>query len=150
MNINRLLEIEEGYRAKPYLDSLGFPTVGIGKRIGPKGADLSNYQFTVSKSIAYAWLEEEVEVVESQLNKLIWFNNLNDDRKMVLLSMGYQLGVTGLLKFKRMIAAIEHNNWSSAAREAKDSLWYKQTKNRAGRHVSVIAGSSIDTVYRNL
>ena len=149
MNINRLLEIEEGYRAKPYLDSLGFPTVGIGKRIGPKGADLSNYQFTVSKSIAYAWLEEEVEIVEHALNSYRWFNKLDDDRKTILLSMGYQLGVAGLLGFKRMIEAIEIEDWEWAAYEAKDSLWYKQTAHRAARHVAVMLGHSIDTVYRN-
>jgi lysozyme len=124
--------------------------VGIGKRIGPKGADLSDYKFTVSKSIAYAWLEEEVEIVEHALNSYRWFNKLDDDRKTILLSMGYQLGVTGLLGFKLMIEAIEIEHWDAAAAEARDSLWYKQTTHRAARHVSVISGNSIDIVYRNM
>ena len=41
-NITSLLQYEEGFREKPYVCSEGYPTVGTGIRIGPKGAAPSN------------------------------------------------------------------------------------------------------------
>lgn len=32
-----LLRQEEGVRYTPYLDSLGYPTVGVGFKLGPQG-----------------------------------------------------------------------------------------------------------------
>ncbi|EDR7562756.1 lysozyme, partial [Salmonella enterica subsp. houtenae] len=35
-----LLKVEEGVRHNPYIDSLGYPTVGVGFKLGPQGANL--------------------------------------------------------------------------------------------------------------
>ena len=56
-----VLNYEEGFSAKPYYCSAGYPTIGIGQRIGPKGAPLKLYEFTVSKSLAAVWLAEKVK-----------------------------------------------------------------------------------------
>jgi lysozyme len=45
--------------------------------------------------------------------------------------MAYQLGLTGLMKFKRFITAYDNRNYEEAAKEMLDSLWAKQTPNRA-------------------
>jgi hypothetical protein len=45
--IIEILNFEEGYKEKPYIDTQGYPTVAGGIKIGPKGAKLSNYTFTV-------------------------------------------------------------------------------------------------------
>ena len=45
--------------------------------------------------------------------------------------MGYQMGVSGLMRFRRMWAAIRRFDWTEAHREALDSLWAKQTPKRA-------------------
>ncbi len=46
-----ILNFEEGYVEAPYLDTLGFPTVAGGIRIGPKGAPLTNYAFRVPRRV---------------------------------------------------------------------------------------------------
>ena len=56
-NITSLVQYEEGFREKPYLCSEGYPTVGTGIRIGPKGADLRNYEFTVPREVDAVWLQ---------------------------------------------------------------------------------------------
>lgn len=45
-----LLRQEEGVRYTPYLDSLGYPTVGVGFKLGPQGVSLKNYTFTLCDS----------------------------------------------------------------------------------------------------
>jgi len=136
MNILQLLEREEGYRVKPYYCTEGYPTVGIGKRIGPKNAPLDVYQFEVSLPVAHEWLREEVYAITAQMPE--WFYTLTASRQTIILSMAYQLGVTGLLKFKNMIKALQRCDWDEAERQALDSRWAKQTPARAKRHAEAL------------
>lgn len=148
MNIADLLEKEEGYRGKAYYCSEGYPTIGIGQKIGPKGSNLNHYDFTISKPLAKAWLMDSVIDTELELAKLDWFQSLDLDRRTVIISMAYQIGITGLLKFENMIAAIDRGHWNQAATEALDSRWAKQTPKRAGRHSRVISGELLSEVYK--
>ncbi len=150
MRNTQLLKIEEGYSATPYYCSENYPTIGIGQKIGPKGSSLRHYDFTVSESLAEVWLEEKLVVIQWHLNKLDWFADLNCDRKIIIESMAYQLGLSGLFKFKKMIAALENKNWNQAANEALDSRWSKQTPARAKRHARVLRGESLESVYSSL
>lgn len=147
MNTYELLTFEEGYREKPYFCSEMFPTIAIGKRIGPKHSPLNNYQFTISKEMAELWLRDEVGPIVDVLSKLSWFKSCDEQRQTILISMAYQLGIKGLFKFKKMIRAIELNDWNRACFEAKDSKWFKQTPVRAKRHIKVLGGMSIHEAY---
>ncbi len=145
--INKLLAYEEGFRAKPYYCTEGFPTIGIGTKIGPKGAPLDMYQFTVTKKVAEAFLEEDLRSVREKLIKHRWYIDLDEDRQAIIKSMAYQMGYSGLMKFKKMIAALENKEWAEASLQALDSRWSKQTPGRAKRHANVLAGSKIKDVY---
>lgn len=65
-----ILNFEEGYAEMPYLDSLGFPTVAGGIRIGPKGASLSNYVLRVPRRVGDVWkqciLENKITDMQSR------------------------------------------------------------------------------------
>ncbi len=148
--IARLLTFEEGFRSEPYLCSMGYPTIGIGKRIGPQGGSLRNYEFTCSLTIAKLWLKEEVDKVATELHKKEWFGNLDYNRQTIIISMAYQLGMHGLSKFKRMIAALEKGDFKTASIEALDSRWAVQTPHRAKRHAEVIRYGLLDPVYKEL
>ena len=47
--------------------------------------------------------------------------------------MAFNIGVAGVLKFKKMIAAIERKDFKQAALEMDDSKWSKQVGARADR-----------------
>ncbi len=145
--IHELLAYEEGFREKPYHCSEGYVTIGIGTKIGPKLAPLDMYQFKVTKKVAEAFLDEELKSIRAQLVKHRWYTELDEDRQTIIKSMCYQLGYSGLMKFKNMIAALEKKHWPEASLEALDSRWAKQTPARAKRHANVLAGSSIKDVY---
>ena len=61
------------------------------------------------------------------------WNNLSQEMQHVLVNMCFQLGQGGLSNFKNFKAAIETENWKSAAAEMLDSRWAKQTPERAQR-----------------
>lgn len=47
-----------------------------------------------------------------------------------MIIMVFQLGLAGTKKFKKMIKALEVQDYKEAINQAKDSLWYRQTPNR--------------------
>lgn len=138
MNVYELIAQEEGFSAKPYKCSEGYPTVGYGQRIGPLWADLSLYEIEIPEPVAMEWLKHNVRSIADQLASRSFYCQCNGARAAILISMAYQMGVSGLLKFRKMIAAIEDNDWEEAARQALDSKWAEQTPNRARRHAEVL------------
>ena len=137
-DIISLLNVEEGYSETPYYCSAGYPTIGVGQRIGPKGAPLKLYEFTVSKSLAVVWLADKVKETMDDMDK---HSNIkaamavcNESRQAVLISMAYQMGADGLAKFTNTLKAISEKRWSDAKSGMMNSAWAKQTPNRAKRH----------------
>jgi lysozyme len=117
--INSIKE-HEGFVSEPYNDSLGFPTLGYGTKL------------PLSKKEAELILKHRLnEKIESIIEKKPFILTLPQDKQFVLFEMAYQLGVGGILKFKRMWKALEDRNYKEASVEMLDSRWAKQTPNRA-------------------
>ena len=57
--------------------------------------------------------------------------------------MSFQLGKPRLSKFKKMIAAVEAEDYQEMANQMEDSLWYKQTTNRAQRLIDRVITQGI-------
>ncbi len=122
------LGLDEGVRKAAYRDHLGYLTIGIGRLIDArKGGGLS------PEEIAYLF-ENDLKERERQLDvRCPWWRNLSDARQGVLINMCFQLGIGGLMNFPAMHAAIKLGRWGEAADEMLDSLWAKQTPERAER-----------------
>ena len=137
-DIISLLNVEEGYSETPYYCSAGYPTIGIGQRIGPKGAPLKLYEFTVSKALASVWLAEKVKETLADMdnypNIRAAMEACNEPRKAILISMAYQMGADGLSKFTNTLKSVATQNWHAAQAGMLASKWAKQTPNRANRH----------------
>ena len=119
-NLIESIKKHEGFRGMPYDDSLGKPTIGYGTLlpITESEADL------LLKSRMYQ-KKEELERAEP------FFAELPKEKQDILLEMAYQLGVGGLLKFRKMWKALKRFDYEEAAKEALDSRWAKQTPKRA-------------------
>lgn len=148
-----ILNFEEGYREKPYRDTLGYPTVAGGIKIGPKGAALSNYTFTVPRRVGDVWKEVFVEntITEMQLRPAIIsaLKSCNDARRDILISMAFQMGVAGLASFENTLAMIAKGDFDGASRGMLNSLWARQTPKRAQRHAEVMRSGNYD-IYKGL
>ena len=60
----------------------------------------------------------------------------------VVLNMCYQLGITGVSKFRKAISALQEGEWQEAADEMLDSLWARQTSNRAEELSNIVRNQS--------
>lgn len=148
-----ILTFEEGYREKPYLDTEGFPTVACGIKIGPKGASLSNYTFTVPRKVGDVWLQVFVDSTINQCrnNSLISaaLEQCNPARQDMLYSMAFQMGIAGLASFKNTLGMIAKRDFMGAASGMLNSKWAKQTPKRAQRHAAVMRDGDYD-VYKGI
>ena len=128
MDLKSQLLREEGAKSCAYQDSLGYWTIGVGRLIDSrKGGGLSPDEIDML-------LENDIKRnYEAVLAALPWMEKLNDARQAVLIGMAFQMGIGGLLKFKRALGSIEDGQYSEAAMEMLDSLWAQQTPERAKR-----------------
>lgn len=146
-----LLRYEEGVKYQPYIDTLGYPTIGVGFKLGPQGAALSNFTLALTDNVINIWLMENINSVyismgmNDEIKRAMSF--CNQPRKDILASMAYQMGVGGLAKFHKTLSAIAHKDWDKAAEEMKGSVWEKQTPHRVARHISVILSGQWAPVY---
>lgn len=106
-----------------YLDSLGKLTIGFGT--------LLDDRLTISDDMAVGLMLSEIEEKRDRLQHVDGFLELSSVRQDVLLEMAYQMGVGGLLHFKRMWSALRAEEWENAADEMMDSRW--ATKQSPGR-----------------
>ena len=73
----------------------------------------------------------DVDVVVAALDDRIpWWSTLPTGKRVVLASMAFQLGVGGLMKFRKFLAAAEDGDDHEAVAQMRDSAWYRQTTNR--------------------
>lgn len=117
------LKKHEGLRLKPYTDTVGKLTLGIGRNLEDKG---------ITEREALFMLSNDVDYFYNQLNKnLTWFKLLDDARQNVLVNMAFNLGIRGLLTFKMTLSLIEYGDYDNAATEMLNSVWAYQVGQRA-------------------
>ena len=130
MSLIESIKKNEGYVKMVYKDSLGIDTIGYGFAI----KDLE-----LDEDICDEILLRKLKDLEQQVNrKFGWFKYMPPNIKDVVMEMSYQLGVTGFSKFKKTIAFLQDKQWQEASVEMLDSLWAKQTSNRANQLADIV------------
>ena len=120
--LNRIKE-HEGFRSRVYKCTEGYDTIGYGFAI----KDLY-----LSEGISELILKEKVTNLRLRIEKKFdWFNEVPREVQEVLLEMSYQMGVSGVSKFKNALKHMRNGEWNKAADEMLLSRWYKQTPKRA-------------------
>lgn len=134
--IRKDIKREEGWSGTVYKDSVGLWTIGYGFLVDPSRGD------KLPLSVAESWLDykiqEKVDALDSQLP---WWKSQPEEVQQALISMAYQLGVDGLLKFHNTLAMLQAGDRVGAADNAMKSKWASQTPSRAKRVTDLIRGS---------
>lgn len=125
-SILEVLERHEGFVSHAYQDHLGYWTIGIGRLIDKeKGGG-------ISKDEAYYLLGNDLARIARALDhRFPEWRSLTPNRRLVIQSMAFQLGVEGLMNFRKTLDYIRAGNFSKAADEMLDSKWARQTPKRA-------------------
>ena len=126
----------EGYRNKVYLDTLKKRTVGVGHLcVEDFWEDNKEYEEKFLMDILQKDLQGAIEGAEDLINNCPSGGkaNISDEAKIIIIELVFQLGKTGVSKFRNMWKALQQNppQYSVAASEMLDSRWAKQTPNRA-------------------
>ena len=112
----------EGLRLKPYKDSVGKWTIGVGRNLDDVG---------ISVSEAEIMLTNDIKKCMDELENRAFYKDQPDSVKCALINMCFNLGLAGLLKFVNMTTYLEQKEYTKAAIAALDSKWAKQVGDRA-------------------
>ena len=151
MNLEELKEhikFEEGVKLNDngehilYNDSLGYKTLGIGHLV--KATDPENEMevgTVVSQERVDECFEADLYVAINDMEKFTEDMNVDENVKECVTHMVFQLGLPRLNKFRKFKQALLDGDIKSAQTEMKDSLWYRQTTNRAERLIEKLGKS---------
>ena len=85
--------------------------------------------------------EADLYVAINDMEKFTEGMNVDDNIKECVTHMVFQLGLPRLNKFRKFKQALLDGDIKSAQTEMKDSLWYRQTTNRAERLIEKLGKS---------
>jgi len=124
--LKKQLVKHEGEVNHAYKDSEGYLTIGVGRLIDKeKGGGISHDE-------AMYMLDNDIKKIIGQCDReFYWFDDLDENRKIVILNMVFNLGINGFKKFKQTIRFIESKMYDDASVEMLDSTWSKQVGRRA-------------------
>ena len=158
-----ILKCEEGAKVKPYRDSKGYWTVGIGHLItmnvqtSLEGAcqilqKMIGRKIVPGESITqqemYDLFKEDLVKHEAALDKYphvkMTYNTLNLPRKMMLIQMCFQMGIGNLAEFKNSLNKMVQKDWRGAYEGLLASGWAHQTPERAKRVAAVMYEGNLE------
>lgn len=125
MTLREQLIRDEGIRLKPYKDMVGKWTIGAGRNLSDKGISLSEVEVLLDNDIR----DTMIQVGE----RLPWVIDLDEARRGVIYNMAFNLGVGGLLGFRKTLEHVQQGEWALAAIEMLNSQWAQQVGPRAHR-----------------
>lgn len=119
------LPTDEGYRKKPYRDTVGKLTIGIGRNLDDVGVNDGEIQLMLDNDI------ERAVIVASRV--VPTFETLSDMRKAVVCNMAFNMGERVFGGFHDTLQAIAEERWDDAADHMLQSRWASQVGARAAR-----------------
>ena len=120
----------EGMRLRPYKCPAGKLTIGVGRNIEDNG---------ITEAEAIILLMNDIERCKWEIETAFpWFTRLNSARYDVLVNMCFNMGVSRLSSFRKMLKALQDDDYETAAIEGLDSRWARQVGKRAEELMQII------------
>lgn len=117
------LEIHEGFRGRPYRDTVGKLTIGIGRNLDDN---------PLTREEARYLARGQVRGFEAELDRHVpWWRSLSLPRQRVLLDMCFNMGWGTLSQFKNTLGAVHRGDYEAAADGMLASKWARQVGRRA-------------------
>ena len=124
------VKLSEGFRDKVYKCTEGYDTIGYGFAI----KDL-----VMDEDIAEMILRRKLDSLIDRANKRFSFlKDMPVAVQDVIYEMCYQMGISGVSKFKKTLLYLENREFKMASKEMLDSRWARQTPNRANKLSNIV------------
>lgn len=114
---------QEGLRAKPYVDTVGKVTIGVGRNLTDVGLSNDEINLLLDNDIARATADVAMRIP--------WSRQLDDDCRDVLINMCFNMGIGKLLQFRNFLDALRVGAYVEAAKYMLNSVWAGQVGGRA-------------------
>lgn len=115
---------DEGVRLRVYPCSAGHLTIGVGHKLTPR--EIQSGLAEISLEQAGYLLHMDIGIAMNGCASIFGrdrFDAMLEARQRALVNMCFQMGMDGLLKFRKMVDAIMRDDWATAHKEALDSKW---------------------------
>jgi lysozyme len=123
MKLEDMIIRHEGFRDKPYLDSVGKLTIGIGRNLNDVG---------ISKEEALYLLDNDIKQASKDLERSFpWFTSLTLARQDALVDMCFNIGINSLKGFTNTLNALQAGDYDKAADGILASKYARQVGKRA-------------------
>jgi lysozyme len=138
-----MIMAHEGVRNKPYKDSLGLWTVGVGHLIGDGKTlpDAWNREF--SNEEVMAMFDEDYQHHRKAAEGISGFDKFNSAGQAALTDLTFNMGPGWISRFPNTGKNIAQGNAAGAAAGLTDSKWYGQVGSRAPQVVGLISQGGI-------
>lgn len=124
-NLADQLVRDEGIRLKPYRDTVGKLSIGVGRNLDDVG---------ISTAEAMMMLRDDITIATDSLEQTFpWTQAIDPVRQSALVNMTFNMGISGIAHFKQFLAAMQQGNWPEAKAQMLDSIWAEQVGARAQR-----------------
>ena len=123
--LKQRIKEHEGYRLTVYKCSEGFDTGGYGHKI------IEGEEIPTSEEGWSNLFEQDFQSACDGADNILGDCDIDIVAREVIIEMVYQMGEGGVSKFKGMLSALSDGRYTDASDEMIDSLWYRQTPNRA-------------------
>jgi lysozyme len=116
---------DEGLRLKPYTDTVGKLTIGVGRNLTDRG---------ITQTEALYLLNNDMDVADLDCRALLpWWDPIDPVRQGVLVNMCFNLGADRFKKFVNTLALVQAHDYERASIQMLQSLWAEQVGDRALR-----------------
>lgn len=120
----------EGLRLRPYKDSVGLTTIGVGRNLEHVG---------ITREEAIYLLEHDIDTaVTACAERFQWFAGLDPIRQRALVDLCFNMGIGRLSEFKNTLRFFAEGNFDAAADNLMLSRWYTQVGSRGPRIVHMV------------
>lgn len=142
--ISEELTEEEGLRLHPYKCTANHWTVGIGHNMDAEPlTDILGRHFDEHSVLepheVNIILDHDLQKVYRGIDKnLPWVDDLPDYQQYVMISLIFNMGMGGVLKFKNTLAAWKSGNIAGVISGLRGSKWYKQVGKRGPKLIGIL------------
>ncbi|MDP7337673.1 MAG: hypothetical protein QGI10_00095 [Vicinamibacterales bacterium] len=128
-SVEEMLALHEGEKFRPYVDTVGKVSIGIGRNLSDVGISKTESRYMFANDLARA---------EAQVDRQWpWASELDLVRRACLVDMTFNMGGR-LRKFKRFLESLEAGAYMDAAVHMLDSRWADQVGGRALRLAEMV------------
>tara|TARA_R100000808_G_C2155533_1_gene168441 strand:+ start:3721 stop:4230 length:510 start_codon:yes stop_codon:yes gene_type:complete len=141
------IKLREGYKQSVYLDILGKPTCGIGHLLTKEEQEKYPVKSLVPKRVIDDWFKEDIKTaLDGAGEQMKSLNLIDEDFKIALISVNYQLGRSWHKKFPATWGCLKNKQYDAAIQELlyknppdkEPSNWKEQTPVRVEDFVEAI------------